>query len=516
MVYVFGDYELDESRYTIRHAGKEVKTEPKALQLLSYLIRHRERFVSREELFKQLWPGQVVSEAALTRCIARLRTLLHDNGDEQHIIKTQYNRGYRFVVTVVEQSAEGSARNDAPAMAMRPVQPAVLPDGGSTSIAVLPLVNLSGDPTQEYFADGLTEDLISELCKVPELLVIARTSVFVYKRQAVNARQISQELGVRYLLEGSVRSSQKELRVTVQLVDATSGYTLWANSYERPLTQLFAVQDEVAKQIVTALAIRLPSARQPPTKNLEAYACFWRGMESYYQLSKEATGRARALFEQATTLDPTYADPYTALGMVSWREWAWLWTDDLTIADQGLALIGKALDLDPASPKAYAHQGLIYLMKAQHQEAAAAAERAIALSPSFAEAHRAFAEIALFDGHPMAALAAAEQAIRLDPHLVGYYSLFLGHAYRLLRQYDEAIAALRQALTWNPSFLAARAHLTAAYSERGWHEQARAELREGLRQNPGGTLERLRSRLPYKDPAETERFMGALQRAGLP
>ena len=393
-----------------------------------------------------------------------------------------------------------------------------LPD--KPSIAVLPFVNMSGDPEQEYFSDGITEDLIIDLSKVSGLFVIARNSVYNYKGKAVKPEKVSQELGVRYVLEGSVRKSGDRVRITAKLVDGTTGYHVWAERYDRNLKNIFALQDEVTQKIVAALAVKLTEAEQErvlrkDTDNLEAYDYYLHGREYFFRFTKETMAQARHMFERAIDLDPEYAAAYVGLGLTYFNEWTWQWSQDPQSLEQAFELAQKAIVLNDSLPMAHILMGKIYLWKKQHEQAIAELERAIALDPNDSDAYAHLANILNFAGRSEEAIGLVKKAMRLNPLYSVRYLWSLGHAYLMTRQYEKAIAAVQRALKQNPDFLPPHILLAIIYSELGREEEARDEAAEVLRINPNFSLEVWRQRRPHKDQAELERILNGLRRAGL-
>jgi TolB-like protein/class 3 adenylate cyclase/thioredoxin-like negative regulator of GroEL len=403
--------------------------------------------------------------------------------------------------------------------ASTPIEPALpLPD--KPSIAVLPFTNMSGDPEQEYFSDGLTEDIITELAKLSGLFVIARNSSFTYKGKAVKVQEVGRELGVRYVLEGSVRKANSKVLVTAQLVDATRGSHLWAERYDRESKDIFALQEEIRRKIVAYLAIRLTEGEQERawrqyTTNPEAYDCLLRGWEYFYRSTKEANTQARQMFERALELDPTYAAAYAALGWTYWWEWFAGWSQDPQTLEQAFTLAQKAVALDDSLPLAHQTLGGTYLLKKQHEQANSEVERAISLAPSRAQGYIALADILLMSGRPEEAFGPIEQAMRLDPKSADFFSFELGFAYRVTGRYEEAIAAFKKVLARNPNHLYGHLNLAAAYSQSGQEEEARAEVAEVLRLSPNLSLEIVRKLTPQKDLAIVERTIEALRKAGL-
>jgi len=393
-----------------------------------------------------------------------------------------------------------------------------LPD--KPSIVVLPFTNLSGDPEQEYFNDGITEDLTTDLYKLPGLFVIARNSAFTYKGKAVKEEEVRKELGVRYMVEGSVRKAGDRARITVQLSDTTTSHQLWAERYDRPLTDIFTVQDEIVQKIVTTLKLQLTLAEQgiltrKGTNNLEAYDAYLRGLESYLRLTKEANAQARQMGEKAIELDPQYAQAYTLLGRTYHREWMWRWSSDPQTLEQAFALAQKAIALDSSLPMAHRLLAYVYLRKKQHGEAIAEAERALALDPNDSDGYETLGEILSFAGRPEEALGLVEQALRLNPRQPVSLLWLLGRVYSLMGRYEEAIATLKKVITRNPNHLSAHADLAIIYIDLGREEEARAEVAEILRVNPNYSLKVIQD-APWKDPAQLERWLNNLRKAGLP
>jgi adenylate cyclase len=399
-------------------------------------------------------------------------------------------------------------------------QISALPLPDKPSIAVLPFTNMSGDPEQEYFSDGITEDLITDLSKLSGVFVIARNSVFTYKGKAIKVEQVGRELRVRYVLEGSVRKAGDRVRINAQLVEATTGGHLWAERYDRELKDIFALQDEVTQKIVFALKVTLTPDeqgrfRQAPTDNLDAYDFFLRGQAYFWRFTREANSQARQMFEKAIELDSQYAGAYAILGWTYLIEWLSQWSQDPQLLARTFALVQRAVVLDDSLPLAHSILGLAYLLQKQHEQALAEGERAITLDPNYAEGYARLGAIFNFTGRPAEAIEMGEKALRLNPHDPFFSYFILGFAYRLLGRYEEAIAAFKRVLSRNPDFPPAHTHLLVAYSELGQEVEARAEAAEILKVSPNFSLEGLQQRLPYKDPAETERVLAALRKAGL-
>ena len=328
MRYLFEDYALDTERRELRRGDAPVAIEPKVFDLLAYVIENRERVVSRDDLIAHVWGGRIVSEAALARCINGARSAIGDSGEAQRLIKTLPRKGLRFVGAVREEQAPSGSAADAAAGTERPAPTLALPD--RPSIAVLPLDNLSGDKGQDYFSDGITEDIITELSRFSELFVIARNSSFQYKGKAVDVRQVGRELGVRYVLQGSIRRGGDRVRISVQLADAVTGAQRWAERYDRQLDDVFAVQDEVARTIVAILAAHVNKAEIERTLNKapetwQAYDYYLRAADTHASFLSSFKAaelyEVRRLLEQSLAIDPNYARAYARLAGTHLMPW---------------------------------------------------------------------------------------------------------------------------------------------------------------------------------------------------
>jgi adenylate cyclase len=424
-------------------------------------------------------------------------------------------RAYR--VLMEEATSRGKAPlQDAGLLLSEKRQSLQLPD--KPSIAVLPFVNMSSDPEQEYFSDGITEDLITDLSKLSGLFVISRNSVLTYKGKAIKPEQVSAELGVRYLLEGSIRKANNRVRITAQLIDAATGYHLWAERYDRNLQDIFALQDEVARSIVSSLQVKLTESDQhrlgrPLTTNLEAYDCYLRGLELYDRSTQEANLLAQRLFAKAVALDPRFATAHAYLGWTHFAQWTMGWSQDLHALDLALASAQRAVAVDAQLPIGHRLCGSAYLWKKQYELAIAEVEQALALDQNDADTYCALGDIFNFSGAPEETPGLVEKAMRLNPHYPTWYLWVLGHAYYLLRRYDAAITIFKRALARNPDFLPAHGFLVIIYGETGSLEEAQAAGAATLRLSPRFSQHTLQQRLPYKDPAMLERVLNAAQRA---
>jgi adenylate cyclase len=406
-----------------------------------------------------------------------------------------------------------------------PLQTSALALPDKPSLIVLPFVNISNDPQQEYFSDGITEDITADLSKISSLFVIARTSAFTYKGKVAKVQDISREMGVRYVLEGSIRKAEEQVRITAQLIDATTGYHLWSERYDRPLKDIFALQDEIVQKIVLALKVQLTPEeherfQRAPTNNLEAYDFLLRGQEAYfraaYERKKEANAQAQQMYQKAIELDSQYAGAYAGLGQTHWLDWVYGWNTDYAQSLERASELGqRAVALDDSLSLPHLILGQVYLWKKQYEQAITEAERAIALDPNNADGYVTLGDILVNAGQPEEGVELTEKAMRLNPHYPPLYLVELGWAYYRAGRYEEALAPLKKVLTLTPNLTPAHWTLAACYAELGRLEEARAEVAAVLRLNPNASLEGLKQNLPFHDPVALERFLAALRKAGL-
>jgi adenylate cyclase len=332
-------------------------------------------------------------------------------------------------------------------------------------------------------------------------------------------QEIGKELGVRYVLEGSVQKTTDQVRIVAQLIETTTGWHMWSERYDRPLKDIFTLQDEIVRKIVLALRVKLTPEEQErfkraPTTNLEAYDYYLHGAESYWRVTKEANARARQLFEKAIALDPQYAAAYGSLSATYWLEWFSQWSADAQNLQRAAEIAQQAIVLDESLSQPHRILGLVKLLQKQYEQAAAEMERAIARDVNDAGSYSEMSHVLAAVGRPQEAIEAAKKAVRLDPHQFRHFNA-LGRAYLTAGQDEEAIAAFKTVLTYNPNFWTAHGGLAIIYSELRREEEARAEGAEALKIVPQFSVEAWKRMAPYKDPAVTERFATALRKAGL-
>jgi TolB-like protein/DNA-binding winged helix-turn-helix (wHTH) protein/Tfp pilus assembly protein PilF len=573
-VWRFEDFELDPNAYRLRHKDRIVRLERIPFELLCLLVERRGELVIREEILERVWGKGVFvdSENGINTAIRKIRRALNDDADAPRFIVTVPARGYRFVASIQEANAAAATsrdgasarvsavsaappavekpsprrwwisailvglalsavliplalrhllRSEAPGVGASSAQNHPLPLPDKPSIVVLPFTNLSGDREQEYFSDGITDDLITALSRLPGLFVIARSSAFTYKGRAVKVQDMGRELGVRYVLEGSVRKADNQVRITAQLVDAASGEHLWAEHYDRPLRDIFALQDEIVRRIVTTLNLQLDLWDKhgllvtKRTNNLEAYDDFLRGLEYAQSPTKAGNEQARQLYEKAVEVDPKYSDAFAQLAFTYLLEWGWQWSRDSHDLERALELGQHATALDDTQSLAHALLGATYLFERQHDQALAEGQRAIDLDPNFAPAYLWMAETLTFSGRPAEAVGMAQKAMRLDPRNQDCYLIEIGRADNHMGRYAEAVSVLKRNVARYPNNLASHASLVTAYVELGREADGRAELAEVLRISPGASVEGFKKINPDIDRAFVERVLADLRKAGL-
>jgi adenylate cyclase len=456
-------------------------------------------------------PGGVCISDLVHRSIrSKLDLSFEDLGAQR--VKNIGDPVYAFRIRRRTEAGGRSLRQDAPALPDKP------------SVAVLPFDNISGDPEQEYFSDGITEDIITELSKISALFVIGRHSAFTYKGRSVTLKQVGRDLGVRYVLEGSVRKAGKRLRITAQLIDALTDHHLWAERYDRDLEDVFAVQEEVARSVAAALAVALkPEERErlsrPPTENLVAYDIFLRNRARPWPPTRENILSARNAYRRIMEIEPSFAGGYAGASMT--YAFAIMFGHSERLGDDAstaLELANSAVSLDPHFAQAHSALGLAYSVAGQHAKAIAHARQAVDLQPGDADSQLFLAFAEMFGGHADESCEAMRTALRLDPQYVnGPYLNILGMSCFCAGRYDEAIAAFEKNIErGGPLAPPAIAFRTACYSAIGQKDKAQAAAHALLSFYPGFSLSGFRIAHLFKDKDVTERLLEALRKAGLP
>jgi adenylate cyclase len=511
--YTFEGCILDCGRGTLTAETGEIALRPKSLEVLRFLIENAGRLVSRDDLLSAVWPGVTVTEESLTQCVSEVRYALGEPG--QRIIKTVPKRGYVFAVPVNSEGRGGRDAFATPHSASR-----VLDD---PSIAVLPFANLSGDLSQEYLSDGITEDIINGLSYFSDLAVIARSSSFSYKGRAIDVREVGQQLGVRYIVEGSVRRMGDRIRITAELVDAQSGVRRWAERFDRALGDIFAIQDEITHSIVRIVVAHLGNAegervsRKPPS-SWTAYDLLMRGdqaLQTYEQSWVPShLYEARRHFEEAHKSDPDNARICAMLGHTYVRAYsdpADPELGNLDLLHQGHELISKAVRLQPNEPLARSLLGWTFIWMRQPDAAVREYEAALALNPNFGDPR--FAGALVYAGAPLRALDVVQAHVRLDPFHPPYVHGFRGHALYMLKRYAEAVTPLRECIRRGPQVLVGHVWLAATLARLGQRTEAREIIAEVLKQAPKMAT-RWGAPTLYRNPQDCEHMREGLREAG--
>lgn len=525
MIFQFGEYTLDTAQGCLRTADREIDLRPKSFEVLRCLVENAGRLVTKDELIKAVWPNVIVTDESLARCISEVRQAIADS--DQKIIKTVPRRGYRFLSAVSQHPVNADTAKVVTTPAAPDSKSGLEPRiSDRASIAVLPFSDLGGDPQQEYFSDGITEDIITELSRFSELAVIARNSTFQFKGKTIDVRDVGRQLGVRYVLEGSIRRVGDRIRVNAKLIDAASGAHRWAERYDRKVSDVFAVQDEVTRAIVTVLSGYLNMAEaertllKPPAA-WEAYDYYLQGSRAYWVGFTESmvvsTYEARRLLEKSLSIDPNYARAYAILArsyVVTYlepRDSDYLLAAGLERAHE---FARKAVQLDGGLPEAHAQFGWVLLFQRRHEAAIVEYERAMSLNPNFTDT--SFGLCLMFAGEPGRAIDILQANLRLDPFQNASRLGYIGHAHYMLKRYVEAIPPLQECVWRMPNFRIVKLWLAAAYAQVGQLIEARAAADDVRRIEPGFTIDRWKPTAVYKNVEDAEHLFDGLRKAGLP
>jgi len=514
--YLFEEYAFDTDRRELHRGTDAVSITPQVFDMLDYLIRNRERVVSKDDLIKAIWNGRSVSDAALTTRLNAARGAIGDSGEEQHFIKTLPRKGFRFVGQVRE-AREVASPNPGDAPESAPAGP------GKPSIAVLPFANMSGDPEQEYFADGMVEEITTALSRFKWLFVIARNSSFTFKGRAVDIREVGCRLGVRYVLQGAVRKASGKVRITGQLIEAATGAHIWADKFERDMTDIFALQDEVTLAVVSAIQpklfqaeIALATRRRP--EDLTAYDLYLRAIQQARLSTRESLADALRLVQRALEFDPGFAAAAALAGACHLENVL----RNYAIApeferEEAVRLMRLALSLDDHDPDPLATAALISaLLVGDCEVEIEMADRAVALNPNSYHAWHCRSWVHKIAGQPEEAIRSFEHAMRMSPLDLQQYTALTGMGYALieLRRFDEAISAGKKALRQNPSYPGPCRCLASAFAHLGRDAEAREAAAGMLEIDPAFTISSwiARSRLSVNAKLMIEGF----RKAGLP
>ena len=473
MHYQFGEFEIDTQNYQLRNNGITVELEPKVFDLLSYLIVNREKLVTRDELFENLWPGQTVSDTSLSNQVKAARKAIGDDGKKQSFIKTAHGRGYQFIARVDEI--------EPPANTVRHSHRQIASEKNNDSrpsIAVLPFTNLNGDLEHEYISDGITEDILIGLCRFHSLLVISRGSVFLFKGKPVDPLEVATKLGAEYLLEGSVRIVGDRVRITTQLVDGANGNYLWAETYDRVLDDVFSVQDDVTQRIIATLATRLEkvgreAAVRKSRASLTLHDLLLRARHYYpdWDGTQEGIMRARKLYEQALEIDRGCAAAYSGLACTYILEYISDWSNDRELAgERSFEHSRKALELDDRDSNAHMVLGCAYRdIKSNLDLAEAHLDKAINANPNDFWNYCCKSNLLTLAGRHSESIECSHEAIRRSPLLPDSCLAGIGFAEYFLQQYENSLASFGESLNPEPDIAA---YIAACYAQLGRMDEA--------------------------------------------
>ncbi len=573
-----GEWNFYVSAHELVRNSETIRLEPRVASLLLYLASRAGETVSRESLLEALWPGVVVSDEALTNAVNKLRRAFEDDRANPHVIETIPKTGYRLIASVespLPSPKQGDTRTDtprktdvtdpavsrdqgsaAPTIVNKPRRRAMLSGGililglllgigfhylskepdddqvqseaepssilSKPSIAVLPLINLSDDPQQDYFIDGITEDLITDLSKLSGLDVIARNSVFSYKGLTPKPQEVAKQLGASYVLEGSVRNKAGRVRINVKLIDTSTGFNIWADRFDGKLDDVFALQDNLARKIASALAVQLTEQEQillakDPTSDVEALMHYFMGSAYFGSATKQENDLSRQMYLRAIALDPDYAQAYAALALTYIDDQRRGWSSDPEESvNQARKLAQQAISINDTIPQAHFVLGYIYLYaNSQHDLATEAAKKAIELDPNYPDGYTLLSSAYFFSGYPEKALPLDRKAMRLNPASSFLYYMHLGRSHYIQGRYAEASEALQEAAERNNNFIPNRLWLAATYGQMGKLDDAEWEIDQVLTLNPEFSLDNWLETRPYKNPLYKEQLLNGLQKAGI-
>ena len=499
LLYRFEDYALDTDRRELRRANKLISVEPQVFDILEYLIQNRERVVSKDDLIASIWNGRIVSESALSTRINAARSAIGDSGETQRFIRTSPRKGVRFVGEVIAGQR--------------------LPD--KPSLAVLPFTNLSGDPEQEYFADGIVEDIITGVAKLRWFFVIARNSSFAYKGKTIDLKRVADELGVRYVLEGSVRKGGNRIRIAAQLIDASTGSHMWTDRYDGDLTDVFALQDEITKKVVAAIEPRLLEAegirsqdRSP--EDIGAWDMAIQANFLFWRLTKTDGEAAIAILTRAIERYPDYAPAHSMLAFMLLVSSYLGWNLMESHAKDAASLASRAAELDDSDPSAHLALGFVAYTRRRTDEAVEEFQRALDLNPNFAAAHGYLGWALAFDGQSDRAITHLQEAIRMSSH-DPQNSIFnggLGAAHYLAGRYTEAIRFARRSLQQRSGFTGVHRLYVACLAQAGQLDEARAALERLRELQPDVSIAWIEKYVPYT-PGPMAKFLEGMRKVGL-
>lgn len=519
MRWLFNDFVLDTNLRELRRAGTLVDVEPQVFDLLAHLIKNRDRVISKDDVLEVVWGGRIVSDSALANRLNAARIAVGDTGTQKNLIRTLPRKGFRFVGAVTEEGRlpipAGSTQSTVPSKSL------ILPE--QPSLVVLPFTDMSAEQNEGHFADGITEDLITGLARIRWLFVIARNSAFVFKHRDVDVKQVSRELGVRYVLEGSVRRSGRRIRISAQLIDATTGVHHWAERYDRDAGEVFSIQDEITNSVAAAVEPQLLAAEGTrasllPPADLGAWELVARAQSRFWRLTKADNDAAIENLRQAIEISPDYAAAHALLGFCLVFAAHMGWVDPDQSLESGRKLAERAIVLDDRNPWGHSALGYAAMMQRHTDESIGAFRQAVDLNPSSAFAHCGLSHGFAFAGRSREAIEHGEMAIRLSP-LDPEKTRFLGGiaiAHYTARRFDEAAHCTAEQMRLRPGFQGGQRLRCASLAQSGRIDEARAMMAVVRRHHhPTLTIDWVRRYVPYQTPELIDLFVDGLRKAGL-
>lgn len=513
----FGTFELDTALYELREGTNRVGVEPQAFDLLVYLARNSERTVTKEEIFTELWGDRIVSDAALSSQIKAARKAVGDDGSAQHTIRTAHGRGFRFVAPIQAAAPAAAAIEDLEASA--PVAMASKP-----SVAVLPFENLNRDPEEDYFSDGITEDITTALSKNRWLTVVARNPAFAFRNSTDGIRVIGEKLGAQYVVTGSVRKAGTRARISVQVVDAETEHSVWSERFDRDVVDIFDLQDEITELVASRIESELGlteqrKAERRPRKNLGAWDLYQLGVAQFYKFTREANLKSQDLLRQSLVLDPDFASAHSRLAYAIVLSMVYFDAapDDARM-DEALTAAKRAIELDDKDANSYFTIGRVYLARREYDLAIDALQHAVELNPSLAVSYCGLGDSLAYEGRLDEAIEQFEIAIRLSPHDPFRWAFYsyrsLAHLFR--GEIPDAVFWARKAVQIPNAQYWARAHLVAALGHLGDASQITGAVNDLMRDKPEFSLEFAKEHLFYlKQSDQIETYMVGLKKAGV-
>ena len=556
--FYIGDWQVSPAQGLLTRGSESEHLEPRAMEVLAYLASRPGEVVTREELEREVWRGALVGYDAVTSTVIKLGRALQDNARQPRFIATIPKKGYQLIATISyseeESKTEANTNIFSETIAETQQKPKprskrrgsmlivvlagvvffglvwlwsmTLPPGNIStlppSIVVLPFDNISDDPKQEYLADGITEDIITDLSRLSNLLVIASNTSFQYKGRQVTAKEVGADLNVKFVLKGSIRQLGNAVRVNAQLVNTTTGFNTWAQRYDRNITEVFAVQDEVTASIVNALAVKMNSQEKNrlakrATDSLKAYDFFQEGQKLFQVRTKEAHEQAREVYQKAIELDPDYGRAYGAMAITLAIDFLEGWTNaPIEALDRALVLAEKAVDLDDSTPQTYWALSFVYLMRKEFNNAEKTATQAIKIAPNYADGYGLLALIKSYLGQPERAIELNTRGMRLNPYYTWQYLYTSGMAYYFLGDYDAAITILEEAQERNENVIQIKLFLAASYVKAVRQDDAEWTVYQLHILSPTVSITEIKKTIPIAKSEFKHAFLEDIRKAGIP